>query len=119
MTILEKRNSPLFQKQYFMEILERLAGDPRALVEMYLNYDCDRTALENIFQKYVKISLFCSLISDHSPVLLSSCHGMQVSQSQSPLSSNNSIRSIMSRFRLSVTTGINGELYRPTLPQLA
>lgn len=53
LAILEKRNSPAFQKQYFMEILERLAGDPRALVEIYLNYDCDRTALENIFQKYV------------------------------------------------------------------
>lgn len=53
LAILEKRNSPAFQKQYFMELLERLAGDPRALVEIYLNYDCDRTALENIFQKYV------------------------------------------------------------------
>lgn len=52
LAILEKRNSPAFQKQYFMEILERLTGDPRALVEIYLNYDCDRTALENIFQKY-------------------------------------------------------------------
>ena len=53
LAILEKRNSPAFQKQYFMEILDRLAGDPRALEEIYLNYDCDRTALENIFQKYV------------------------------------------------------------------
>ncbi|PWY90653.1 guanyl-nucleotide exchange factor [Aspergillus heteromorphus CBS 117.55] len=54
LTILEKRNSPMYQKQYFMEILERLAGDPRALVEMYLNYDCDRTALENIFQNVIE-----------------------------------------------------------------
>ena len=52
LAILEKRGAPAFQKQYFMEILERLGGDPRALVEIYLNYDCDRTALENIFQKY-------------------------------------------------------------------
>lgn len=52
LAILEKRNAPTFQKQYFMELLERLAGDSRALVEIYLNYDCDRTALENIFQKY-------------------------------------------------------------------
>lgn len=36
-----------------MVILERLGGDPRALVEIYLNYDCDRTALENMFQGYV------------------------------------------------------------------
>ncbi|BCR94889.1 Arf family guanine nucleotide exchange factor SEC7 [Aspergillus luchuensis] len=62
LTILEKRNSPLFQKQYFMEILERLAGDPRALVEMYLNYDCDRTALENIFQNIIEqLSRYASI----------------------------------------------------------
>ncbi|KAE8145565.1 hypothetical protein BDV25DRAFT_68579 [Aspergillus avenaceus] len=54
LAILEKRNSPTFQKQYFMEILERLGGDPRALVEIYLNYDCDRTALENIFQNIIE-----------------------------------------------------------------
>ncbi|EAW11982.1 Arf family guanine nucleotide exchange factor SEC7 [Aspergillus clavatus NRRL 1] len=54
LAILEKRNSPAFQKQYFMEILERLADDPRALVEIYLNYDCDRTALENIFQNVIE-----------------------------------------------------------------
>ncbi|KAE8375976.1 hypothetical protein BDV26DRAFT_266548 [Aspergillus bertholletiae] len=54
LAVLEKRNSPAFQKQYFMEILERLADDPRALVELYLNYDCDRTALENIFQNIIE-----------------------------------------------------------------
>lgn len=57
LAILEKRGAPAFQKQYFMEILERLGGDPRALVEIYLNYDCDRTALENIFQKYVLLNV--------------------------------------------------------------
>ncbi|KAJ5150416.1 SEC7-like alpha orthogonal bundle [Penicillium coprophilum] len=54
LAILEKRAAPAFQKQYFMEILERLGGDPRALVEIYLNYDCDRTALENIFQNIIE-----------------------------------------------------------------
>ena len=54
MAILEKRNSPVFQKQYFLEVLERLSGDPRALVELYLNYDCDRAALENIFQNVIE-----------------------------------------------------------------
>lgn len=56
LAILEKRGAPTFQKQYFMEILARLGGDPRALVEIYLNYDCDRTALENIFQKYALLN---------------------------------------------------------------
>ncbi|ODH38979.1 hypothetical protein ACO22_02069 [Paracoccidioides brasiliensis] len=54
LAILEKRNSPMFQKQYFMDILERLSADPRALVEIYLNYDCDRTALENMFQGIIE-----------------------------------------------------------------
>ncbi|KAE8354118.1 guanyl-nucleotide exchange factor [Aspergillus coremiiformis] len=62
LAILEKRNSPAFQKQYFMEILERLASDPRALVEIYLNYDCDRTALENIFQNIIEqVSRYASI----------------------------------------------------------
>jgi brefeldin A-inhibited guanine nucleotide-exchange protein len=56
LAILERKNSPSFQKQYFMEILERLAADPRALVELYLNYDCDSTALENIFQGYFHLN---------------------------------------------------------------
>ncbi|WEW57031.1 guanine nucleotide exchange protein for ADP-robosylation factor [Emydomyces testavorans] len=54
LAILEKRNSPIFQKQYFMAILGRLSTDPRALVELYLNYDCDRTALENMFQGIIE-----------------------------------------------------------------
>jgi len=54
LAILEKRAAPSFQKQYFMEVLERLGSDPRALVEIYLNYDCDRTALENIFQNIIE-----------------------------------------------------------------
>ncbi|KAL4892440.1 hypothetical protein BDV59DRAFT_41989 [Aspergillus ambiguus] len=62
LAILEKRNSPAFQKQYFMEVLERLADDPRALVELYLNYDCDRTALENIFQNVIEqLSRYASI----------------------------------------------------------
>ncbi|KAK2748631.1 guanine nucleotide exchange protein for ADP-robosylation factor [Onygenales sp. PD_40] len=54
LAILEKKSSPMFQKQYFMDILERLSEDPRALVEIYLNYDCDRTALENMFQGIIE-----------------------------------------------------------------
>ena len=36
---------------YVMKILKRLSNDPRALVEMYLNYDCESTALDNMFQR--------------------------------------------------------------------
>ncbi|KAF1938696.1 hypothetical protein EJ02DRAFT_436938 [Clathrospora elynae] len=51
---LEKRSAPAFQKQYTLTIFGRLAADPRALVEIYLNYDCDRTALDNMFQRVVE-----------------------------------------------------------------
>jgi brefeldin A-inhibited guanine nucleotide-exchange protein len=62
LAILERKAAPSFQKQYFMEVLERLGSDARALVEIYLNYDCDRTALENIFQNLVEqLSRYCSV----------------------------------------------------------
>lgn len=54
LAILEKRTAPAFQKQYILTIFGRLAADPRALVEMYLNYDCDRTALDNMYQRLVE-----------------------------------------------------------------
>lgn len=60
LAVLEKRNAPLFQKQMFMEVLERLSVDARALVEIYLNYDCDRTALDNMYQEIIEhLSRIC------------------------------------------------------------
>ena len=53
-SILERRNAPVFQKQTFLRVLGRLAADPRSLVEIYLNYDCDRTAVDNVFQRIVE-----------------------------------------------------------------
>lgn len=37
-----------------MRILGRLANEPQALVEVYLNYDCDRTALDNMYQRMIE-----------------------------------------------------------------
>lgn len=54
LAILEKRTAAVFQKQYILTVLGRLAADPRALVEIYLNYDCDRTALDNMYQRIVE-----------------------------------------------------------------
>ena len=60
LAVLEKRSAPMFQKQMFMDVLERLSGDARALVEIYLNYDCDRTALDNMYQEIIEhLSRFC------------------------------------------------------------
>ena len=54
LAILERRNAPSFQKLYVMKILKRLSADPKSLVEMYLNYDCESTALDNMFQRMIE-----------------------------------------------------------------
>ncbi|KID76547.1 Protein transport protein SEC7 [Metarhizium brunneum] len=53
LALLSRRNAPVSQKLYFVTILNRLCADPRALVETYLNYDCDQT-VDNIFQAMVE-----------------------------------------------------------------
>lgn len=50
--ILEMRNSTLKQKGVLLAMILKLCQDPQALVEIYLNYDCDRDALENIYERY-------------------------------------------------------------------
>lgn len=54
LALLARRSAPLNQKLYFVSILNRLCADPRGLVEFYLNYDCDRTVVNNIFQTIVE-----------------------------------------------------------------
>ena len=50
-----------------MKILKRLSVDPRALVEIYLNYDCESSALDDMFQRMIE---HLSRISS-TPVLIS------------------------------------------------
>ena len=49
--ILEMKNSTPAQKSVLLGVVARLCRDPQALVEMYLNYDCDRSALENVYER--------------------------------------------------------------------
>ena len=53
--ILEMRHSTIRQKSLILGILIRLCHDPQALVEIYINYDCDRAAPENIYEKLMNI----------------------------------------------------------------
>lgn len=53
--ILEMRHATLRQKSLLLGVYQRLCQDPQALVEIYINYDCDRTALENIYERLVNI----------------------------------------------------------------
>lgn len=53
--ILEMKTSTLKQKAVIVSMLQRLAQDPEALVEIYLNYDCDSEAADNIYEQYVSL----------------------------------------------------------------
>ncbi|KAK3688643.1 hypothetical protein B0T22DRAFT_160257 [Podospora appendiculata] len=53
LALLARKNAPLSQKLTFLAILKRFCEDPRALVETYLNYDCDRN-VDNIFQTIIE-----------------------------------------------------------------
>ena len=78
LAVLEKRSAPMFQKQALMDVLERLSGDPRALVEIYLNYDCDRTALDNMYQNIIEhLSRICS-----TPVVANAAQQLQYQDQQ-------------------------------------
>lgn len=79
LAVLEKRSAPVFQKQMFMDVLERLSTDARALVEIYLNYDCDRTALDSMYQNIIEhLSRICS-----TPVVVSPAQQLQFQEQQS------------------------------------
>lgn len=54
LAILERRNASSFQKLYVMKVLRRLSTDSRALVEIYLNYDCESNALDDMFQRMIE-----------------------------------------------------------------
>ena len=82
LAVLEKRSAPVFQKQMFMNVLEKLSADPRALVEIYLNYDCDRTALDNMYQIIIEhLSRICS-----APVMATPAQQQQYQESYSKVS---------------------------------
>lgn len=49
--ILEMKTSSYQQKLTVLNVLGRLCADARALVEIYLNYDCDRSARDNIYER--------------------------------------------------------------------
>jgi hypothetical protein len=97
-----------------MELVERLADDPRALVELYLNYDCDRTALENIFQKYVCIPscfiLFGAVLIVFA-ASLNKFHDTRAYLSQFPQSNSSIIKNTMSRYQQWAQIGIKAGLY--------
>ena len=45
------KTSTLKQKAVILAMFSRLCKDPQALVDIYLNYDCDREAADNIYEQ--------------------------------------------------------------------
>lgn len=63
--ITEMKTSTSHQKQYFLSILQKLSNDPRALVETYLNYDCDQHSGINIYEKIIDFLVRLSVSTVH------------------------------------------------------
>ncbi|KAI8286882.1 Protein transport protein SEC7 [Colletotrichum sp. SAR11_240] len=53
LALLARRTAPITQKVYVVNVLNRFCADSRALVETYLNYDCERS-VDNIFQTIIE-----------------------------------------------------------------
>jgi brefeldin A-inhibited guanine nucleotide-exchange protein len=51
--MLEMRTSTMKQKAVLLQMLSRLSQDGQALVDLYINYDCDSEALENLYERLV------------------------------------------------------------------
>ncbi|KAG9237809.1 hypothetical protein BJ875DRAFT_369269 [Amylocarpus encephaloides] len=85
LALLERRTATVGQKVYFMGILQRLCADPRALVETYLNYDCDGN-VDNIFQALIEDLSKAS----SSAVMVSPLHQQQYEEKAAKGSMNGS-----------------------------
>jgi brefeldin A-inhibited guanine nucleotide-exchange protein len=69
LAVLARRTAPISQKLQVVHILCRFSADPRGLVEMYLNYDCDGS-VNNIFQTMIEdLSKFSTAPINISPQL--------------------------------------------------
>lgn len=53
--ILEMRSASNQQKFSLLKGVLRICEDPQTLVDVYLNYDCDREALDNIYERLVNV----------------------------------------------------------------
>jgi brefeldin A-inhibited guanine nucleotide-exchange protein len=45
------KTSTLKQKSVILSMVSRLCQDPQALVDIYINYDCDSEAADTIYEQ--------------------------------------------------------------------
>lgn len=57
---MEMKTSTVKQKAMILSMLQRLCESPQALVEIYLNYDCDSEAVDNIYEQWVQFLMAIS-----------------------------------------------------------
>ncbi|KAG2120219.1 guanine nucleotide exchange factor in Golgi transport N-terminal-domain-containing protein [Suillus cothurnatus] len=65
--ILEMKTSTLKRKDVIIGMLCRLRQDPQALVEIYLDYDCDSEATDNIYEQSTTLLYTCSPQKTNDP----------------------------------------------------
>ncbi|KAG8720982.1 guanine nucleotide exchange protein for ADP-robosylation factor [Ceratobasidium sp. 395] len=65
--IMDMRQATAKQKSTILAMFSKLCQDPQALVDIYLNYDCDREALENIYERL--INTISKAATSHNPQL--------------------------------------------------
>lgn len=53
--ILEMKNSSAQLKVILLNTLLKICNEPQTLVEIYLNYDCDGTSMENVYERIMNI----------------------------------------------------------------
>ncbi|KAI8065502.1 hypothetical protein BC940DRAFT_304263 [Gongronella butleri] len=74
--ILELRTASYQQKHALLKVVLRMCEDPQTLVDIYLNYDCDREALDNIYERLVNVlSKITTSHASHSTKEMESVHG--------------------------------------------
>ncbi|CAG8513048.1 4016_t:CDS:10 [Dentiscutata erythropus] len=66
--ILEMRTSSMKQKYALMSILSRICSEPQTLVELYLNYDCDREALDNTYERQVIVNIVSKVTTTRTTI---------------------------------------------------
>lgn len=84
------KTSTLKQKSVVLGMLQRLCQEPQALVEIYLNYDCDRQAVDNIYEQYVRYVVCCDEIKiDDLASLMNTLSKLSSSHTSAPTPKGN------------------------------
>jgi len=83
---MEMKTSTVKQKAMVLSMLQRLCENPQALVEIYLNYDCDSEAVDNIYEQCVPPPATASAWYSPAPSLMTIISKLGTSHTTGPQS---------------------------------